>query len=178
MDVQIIEQKTGTALEAAQKMEITDTDTYVFSGGFAIGLKALENEIIGAFEPVVKAAYVAHKEAIAARDRYLDPVASARKIIWEKIGAFVLAADAEFEAASRKAAKAGELAVSTLPKVDGISVREVWKFEVIDAAKVPKKYLAPDERMIGGVVRSLKGNAAIPGVKVWMEKSVAVGTGD
>ena len=59
------------------------------------------------------------------------------------------------------------------PKVAGISTRPVWKFEVIDASKVPDQYKTVDEKKIGGVVRALKGDTDIPGVRVWEESTMA-----
>lgn len=59
------------------------------------------------------------------------------------------------------------------PKVDGVSFRDVWKFDIIDPDAVPREYLTPDEKKIGGVVRALKGAAKIPGVRVYSEKTTA-----
>ena len=59
------------------------------------------------------------------------------------------------------------------PKVAGISTRPVWKFEIVDASKVPDQYKTVDEKKIGGVVRALKGDTDIPGVRVWEESTMA-----
>jgi len=59
------------------------------------------------------------------------------------------------------------------PKVAGIVTREVWKFEVTDPSLVPRAYLSVDESKIRGVVQSLKGDALIPGVRVYSDKSIA-----
>jgi len=55
----------------------------------------------------------------------------------------------------------------------GISYRESWKFEVLDPDLVPREYLTVDEKKIGGVVRALKGETRIAGVRVWPEKTIA-----
>ncbi len=54
----------------------------------------------------------------------------------------------------------------------GISYRDLWKFEVVNADLVPREYLTIDEKKIGGVVRALKGETTIPGVRVYSEKTV------
>lgn len=59
------------------------------------------------------------------------------------------------------------------PKVSGLSDRKVWRFEIVDAAKIPREYLIPDEKRIGGVVRALKQDANIPGVRVYEESTLA-----
>ena len=62
------------------------------------------------------------------------------------------------------------------PKVSGLSTRSVWKFEVVDASKVPDEYKVVDEKKVGGVVRALKGDANIPGVRIWEEQTLAART--
>lgn len=56
------------------------------------------------------------------------------------------------------------------PTAPGISSRANWKFEVTDPALIPREYLQPDLQKIGAVVRALKGDAAIAGVRVFAEK--------
>lgn len=60
-------------------------------------------------------------------------------------------------------------------KVTGVSTRETWQFEVVDADAVPREYLAVDTVKIGRVVRALKGDTQIGGVRVWAEKQIAAG---
>ena len=59
------------------------------------------------------------------------------------------------------------------PKVEGISTRKVWKFEVLDKTQLPAEYLIANEKAIGGVVRALKGDTNIPGVRVYSEDVVS-----
>jgi hypothetical protein len=56
----------------------------------------------------------------------------------------------------------------------GLVIREDWKFSIVDASLIPREYLVPDEKKIGRIVRALKGDANIPGVRVYSEKSTAV----
>lgn len=58
------------------------------------------------------------------------------------------------------------------PKSDGISYRDVWKFEITDANQIPREYLKVDEVKIGGVVRAMKGATNISGIRVYSEKIV------
>lgn len=59
------------------------------------------------------------------------------------------------------------------PKVAGIQTREVVRFEITDAALLPREYLVPDESRIRKVANALKTDANIPGVRVWLEKAIA-----
>ena len=66
------------------------------------------------------------------------------------------------------------VAASNRAKAEAPSVREVWRFEIEDASKLPKEFLIPDEKAIGAVVCSQKGNAKIPGVKVFVEHRAVI----
>lgn len=61
---------------------------------------------------------------------------------------------------------------SRVPATAGVSFRTIWKFEVVDAGKIPAKFLAPDLKRIGEAVDGLKDLAAetIPGIRVWSEE--------
>lgn len=63
------------------------------------------------------------------------------------------------------------------PRVAGVQLRDVWKFEVTDESKVPRQYLSVDEGKIRKVVGALRGDSQIEGVRVWCEKAVAAGSG-
>lgn len=61
-----------------------------------------------------------------------------------------------------------------VPRAEGISTRQNWKFRITNPSLVPREYLIVDEKAIGHVVRALKDKAKIPGVEVYSEDSVAV----
>lgn len=63
----------------------------------------------------------------------------------------------------------------TPAKVAGVSYREVWKFRIIDEAKVPRQYCDVSESKLRKVVQALKADAQIEGVEVYMEKEIAAG---
>ncbi len=66
------------------------------------------------------------------------------------------------------------VAASNRAQAEAPSVREVWRFEVEDVSKLPAQFLVPDEKAIGAVVRSQKGNAKIPGVRVFVEHRAVI----
>jgi len=57
---------------------------------------------------------------------------------------------------------------------EGIAVAHVWDFEVTDPAKLPREYLLPDLQKIRAVVRALKAEAVIEGVRVFKTTQVKV----
>lgn len=87
------------------------------------------------------------------------------------------AASGKFDKAADLEAQASGVVAPVIqreaPKVSGIASREVWKFEITDASALPREYTMPDEKKIGAVVRALKGDTNIPGVRVWREKTIA-----
>jgi len=56
-----------------------------------------------------------------------------------------------------------------IPKVDGRLYRTVWKWKIVDMAKIPREFLTTDDIKINGVVRALKGATSISGVAVYEE---------
>ena len=56
-----------------------------------------------------------------------------------------------------------------IPTVAGVKSQLYWKFEIVDASKLPREFLMADEVKIGQYVRREKEKAQIPGVRVWNE---------
>jgi len=78
--------------------------------------------------------------------------------------------------AMESAMKAAEVQVSAPQKVSGISVREVWKWEVTDINAVPREYLVVNEQALNGIAKSAKDTLPIPGIRFYAEKSIAART--
>ena len=58
-----------------------------------------------------------------------------------------------------------------VPKMAGGPVyRTIWKFKIYDAKLIPREYLIPDEKSIGGVVRASQGKIKIPGIQSYEER--------
>lgn len=59
----------------------------------------------------------------------------------------------------------------------GTAFVERWKFKVVDASKLPREFLKPDEDKIGKVVTALKNKQAaestIPGIEAFTETGVS-----
>jgi hypothetical protein len=77
--------------------------------------------------------------------------------------------------ALRAATTVAPVIVRDPPKVAGVSTREVWKFDITDASQIPREYLVVDEARIRKVVQALKGDARIPGVRIYPERQIAAG---
>jgi len=70
--------------------------------------------------------------------------------------------------------KAAQIIAPTLSsrtdKIDGISYKTDWDFEVTDALLIPREYLIVDEVKIRRVVKATKGALIIPGTRVFSKQ--------
>lgn len=82
----------------------------------------------------------------------------------------------EAEEAKRAAEQETVTVKAAVPVVAGIRARVNWKFRVVDATKLPRQYMKPDEGAIGQVVRRMKdaktAEALIPGIEVYSEDAI------
>lgn len=62
-----------------------------------------------------------------------------------------------------------------VPKIQGISAKQIWKWRITNASAIPREYLCVDEVKIGKIVMALKGAANIPGIQVYAETNIAGG---
>lgn len=56
-----------------------------------------------------------------------------------------------------------------VPKTQGVSGVQVWKFKITNEALIPREFLMVDEKKLGAVVRAMKEKTSIPGVAVYAE---------
>ena len=62
--------------------------------------------------------------------------------------------------------------VDARPSVDGVSVRKVWRWSLEDITRVPIEYLRVDAEKVTAVVRGLRGQTNIPGIRVYEDAVV------
>ena len=65
---------------------------------------------------------------------------------------------------------------STVKPVAGVRQQIVYRFRIVDKAKLPLDYLVPDEKTLGELARSSKGTATVPGVEFYAEPVLAART--
>jgi DNA-binding PadR family transcriptional regulator len=132
----------------------------------------------------IMSAYDAEQEAIRqAEQRRLEEIA--RKEAEEEALLAAIAAEEEAKrngATKEEAKQEAEAIISQpvyvapvvlakeTPKVTGLSFRTIWKFKIEREDLLPVEYTKPDEVKIGQVVRALKGQTNIRGVKVYEER--------
>ncbi|MEN6560890.1 MAG: hypothetical protein ABFD52_08965 [Acidobacteriota bacterium] len=84
----------------------------------------------------------------------------------------------EAEDIVQKAGKEAEAIQATAPAIPekpmaNVSLRELWDFEIVDVDKIPRKYMVPDLVTIGKVVRAMKHQTDIPGIRAIKKTAIA-----
>lgn len=142
------------------------------------------------YEPERKRTYDAYTTVTDAIKRFTDILAKGEKIIKRKMADYQIEQErirqeeerkriASEEAARKKAEKKGgpvpQFDITPIlepEKVEGVSFVENWTFDITDKAKIPMEYMIPDEKKIRGVVKAMKGDTNIPGIRVFADKTV------
>lgn len=168
------------ALVSIRTFEIVDNDTLDFAAEILAEVKGKNNRL----EEMKQTATKPMNDALKAVRSWFAPAqnhyAEAEQIIKGKIAAYHREVEARRLAALVKIDDAadsktitvalGELGAAQKPVTKGVSVTEVWAFEITDPALLPREYLMPDEVKIRKV--SLAG-IEIPGVRRFKESRVA-----
>ena len=136
-------------------------------------------------EGLIKGAMVSYdtRQAEIARQRQIEAEAAARRAEEQRVidQAVALEQAGEVEAAqeliSAPVVAPVVMVESATPTVDGISIREVWQFQVTDPNLVPREWLIVDEKKVGAYVRAVKAQAVIPGIKVFSVRSMSARAG-
>jgi hypothetical protein len=177
---------SAPAVERARGFRIVDDTTFEAGAGLLRELVAIRKAIDDLFDPVVRAAYAAHKAATSQRGVVRDPVDEAEKRIRLELGKYAESQQRAREEAARIALEAEEQVLALgegaglpaasssppagLPTAEGLGFRDAWLFEVENLDALPREYLMPDEAKIERAVRRLGGATNIPGVRVFSRK--------
>jgi len=179
-----------TIVDEAQTMVIIDNEGLEIAGNLLLGIKDLRKKIAETFDPIItneaekiiKPKMGKYREQ-QERERQAEirrQEEIARKAMEEQQIQDAVEAEMSGNKEEAEAILNDDLIPAPAPKVekpmkpDGIAFRENWTFEIIDANKIPRNYLIPNEKLIGSTVRLMKDKVAaektIPGIRVSMEK--------
>ena len=106
-DLKKIEQEVDKANSLAA-IEIKTQIDYEKASAISKGLRELKKTISDAFDPIIKKAHGAWKEAIAQKDKYFEPVESAQKIVDGKVTTYLLECEKKRREAELKAQQEAE----------------------------------------------------------------------
>ncbi len=118
-------------------------------------------------------AEIQRKEAEKLQRQAEKEAAKAESLKTEKGKADALAKAEELKAKAEVVTSITPTVESKVEDVEGVSTRKVWKFKIINADKIPREYLMPDEKYIGQIVRASKGKKQIDGIKIYSEDVIS-----
>lgn len=184
MDLAIVKGETDESLELIKDMPlITQEDFDWFTDlvkDVSAKYKALEELRKSLTKPIL--------ESKANVDNRFKPVLGAlealEKLLKDKIAGYTLAqqkARVEVMQASAALYQAGGTPTAIIPEpaqAKGITVRELWDFEVVDENALPREYMTPDPKKIRKAIwyadTPKTPPRPIPGVRFFLKSSVTV----
>lgn len=181
------EEATNEAVDASEALvsirtfEIVDNDTLEFAAEILADVKGKNNRLEEmkhtATQPMNAALKAVRSWFAPAQNHY----AEAEAILKNKIATYHRAVEAKRQAALVKiddAADSKTITVALLalgaaqkPVTKGVSVTEVWTYEIVDASLLPREFLMADEKKIKAA--SVGAGLEIPGVRRFKEARVA-----
>jgi len=84
-----IEKKALTIPEQAKQIAVTDNATFQVAAAFLLDVKALQKQINETFDPIVKKAHEAHKEAVAQKKKVEAPLLQAEALVKPQMAAYI-----------------------------------------------------------------------------------------
>jgi len=195
----------------AEGLVIQSDEDCEMAAGMLRELAAGMRRVDEVFDPIIKKANAAHKEAIAKKREIVAPLLKGDRRLRDLVGDYRSEQErrrkaeeqerrrkAQAEEEERRLTEAADLEASGQteeaeavlerpmevavplppppPKMDGVAVRMAWTFQIVDAKKIERDFLMPDEVKIGRLVRAigLRARAMVgEGIEVY-EKSVVV----
>lgn len=84
-----LKQRVQDLPNRAKLIVINNNDTLTIANGFLGAIKTMRKEIDDTFNPIIKKAFTAHKEAVAQKKRYEKPLIDAEKSVKLKIASYM-----------------------------------------------------------------------------------------
>lgn len=173
-----IESRALSIPDEAMIIEILNHEDLEKAGRILLKIKEIRMEIDHTFDPIISKAHESHREAISQKRRIEDPLVRAENMLKPKMSSFIQDEESRRRTEENKANE--DLPMNVPPviipmnkKVEGISTRKIWKFEVVNPDLVPLQFKIVDEVKINKYLHAMGDQTHIPGVRIWQETSIA-----
>jgi hypothetical protein len=170
------------ALAQLRALTIASEEAFAWAGAQLLEAKA-RAQALEAKRKEITGPILAAKTAV---DNLFKPLIGryeqAEEILKAKIGDWTSQVEANRRAIMQSSAQeyqAGGTPTAIIPepaKVQGISVRKVWEFEITDPAAVPRELCSPDGTKIRAWIK-MGHTASVPGVRIFERDQVSARTG-
>lgn len=172
---QTLSQQVNFISPQLQGLEVNDQDSLDYASHLLTTIKGLKKQVDQAFDPILKKAYEAHKEAVTQKKKFSAPLEEAEVSLKRKIGKFLEDHRKEQQVKEEVFAQP----VETLPPLPSfleiptsISTRTNYTFTIEDKVLVPEEFKLVDLVKIGKLVRALGPQCNIPGIKVQIQTDI------
>ncbi len=178
-NLESLEQDSHDLVVQAKGIQVRSDPQFEAAGEFLLAIKKLNSKITDHHEPMRVKSYAAYQEVLTSRKRLIDPIVEAEAIV--KLAMSVFAAERQQKqdriAERIKEGKPGR--VREEPKVQGVSTRQVWTYEIESETKISRDYMTPHHAAIRELVGAIGAEAAeiIGGIRVFKETKIAASRG-
>ena len=143
--------KVELVLTQAETIIVSDQETFSRAGEFLKGVRLLANEVASTFDPIIDQANKTHKEALAQKKRFMEPLEQAETIVKRAVSVYFAAEEKkrlEVEAEAKK-----KLAEAAKIEDAGIALAEeaIAKGDQEGAMKVIETAAAVSQEIIAQV---------------------------
>ncbi len=155
--LQILRERALSFSQGASSIIIHDAASLKTANDFVLAVKSLRKEISDAFNPIIEKAHRAHKEAIAQKNKYEQPLVRAENAIKLQIGVYVRKKDEERKEAEKKAREEEQKRLQEEAEIEA----EAQRFEnagyIKEAEEIREKKpeqevtVLPDEASLKGI---------------------------
>lgn len=192
--------KTDNILHEAKGFIIKTGEQFHLANDILITIKSLQKEVNQYFDPVIKKVHEAHKSILDAKKKQSEPLKQAEKIIKSKVLKYheeqerirreeelkrqemlrkqeeerllEVAIENDDETILDETIPTPKIEVEDTTRHEGISYSLIWRFRIVDKAKVPDEYKIIDESKIRRIVQTMKEDTKIAGIEVYQDKIV------
>ena len=170
-EIKELEEKALTWPQRASQITITDQPTYDRAAEMVVQIVTLRKRVVEHHAPIKKATHDAHKAAVAAEKKLLDPLQQAEMMLKRSIGAWDqeqenkrLEAQRQLEEAQRKADEEARLSLAAEAEENGADAETVD--EILETPVVaPVAVAQPTYQKANGVNTFLRWRAEVVDLK-------------
>lgn len=188
MESKSLQKSVSSLVSEMSSKKILSQDDYLFAAEWLKRNKTTQKSVKDHFSSDLEEAETKVKEIKKSRDVFLKPLLESETIVKKQLLDYDLKIQEEKEEAERKLLAAQEKglsdktirkyetaldsASSAPPKVDGISTRKDWTFEILDESLIPRSFLMPDGSKLSKHAKLNGDSVPIPGVRFFQKSTI------
>lgn len=188
MESKSLQKSVSSLVSEMSSKLILSQDDYLFAAEWLKRNKTTQKAVKDHFSTSLSEAKDVVKSIEKERDVFLNPLIQAEFIVKEQLLEYDRKIQEEKEAAERKLLEAREKGLSDKtirkyetaldstssapPKVDGISTRKDWTFEITDESLIPRSFLMPDESKLSKHAKLNGDSVPVPGVRFFQKTAI------